>query len=378
MHDADFLVIGGGIAGISVAAELARSGSVRVLEQESHLGSHATGRSAALYAPSFGNDVIRRLTAASGAFFGNPPAGFADHALVRPRGVLHVVSGRQQDLLRSARREWLGAGIEVEQIDPRLARQWVPALRLNYLVAALHEPGALDIDVDHLLQGYLRDLTSRGGSVSRRCQVSSLRCERQQWRVVTTGGEFRARVVINAAGAWADQIAQLAGVARLGLRPLRRTAVIFAPSPHEHVTAWPAVTDLAGTFYFKPEAGKLLASCADETLSEPCDAAADEWDVAVTVERVQQATDLTISRIEHRWAGLRTFTIDRSPVIGFDPEQPSFFWFAGQGGYGIQAAPAMARAAAALALRVAWPEDLAELRLHPAEIARDRPGIASF
>ena len=372
MTDPDFLVIGAGIAGVSVACELARVARVRVLEQESQIGYHATGRSAALYAPAFGNETVRRLTRASGAFFRKPPSGFADYPLIRPRGTLFIASSAQRATLAATLAAFLSHGIRAERVNSRFARERVPALRADYLAEALYETESHDVDVDLLLQGYARGLTSRGGEIVRATAVSSLRFDGGLWHATTDSGEHAAPVVINAAGAWAEQIAAFAGVAPLGLVPLRRTAFTFAPIPHTDVSEWPAVADADEQFYFKPEAGKLLASPADETPSVPCDAAPEEWDVALAVDRVQHATDLTIARVEHRWAGLRTFAADRSPVIGYDTDRPGFFWLAGQGGYGVQTAPAAARAAAALAARQAWPDDLTESQLSPDAISPAR------
>ena len=376
MTDPDFLIIGGGIAGIAAAYELASVARVRVLEQEARLGYHASGRSAALWSTAFGNDTVQLLTRASGPFFRNPPSGFAEHPLIRPRGTLFIANEAQIAALEAAFAALIHGGTRAERVDARSARERVPALREEYVAAAIHEADSQDIDTDLLLQAYARGLKARGGEIVRASAVTSLRYEHGVWRAECDAGRHTARVVVNAAGAWADQVAALASAAPLGLVPMRRTAVIFAPAPHTDSGDWPAVGDIGEQFYFKPDAGRLFASPADETPSVPCDAAPEEWDVALTVERVQRATDLTVPRIEHRFAGLRTFAADRSPVIGYDPEMPGFFWLAGQGGYGLQTAPAAARAAAALATRQSWPADLTELRLSPEALspARLRPG----
>jgi D-arginine dehydrogenase len=372
MATIDFLVIGGGIAGISAAAELARYARVRVLEREPHLGYHSTGRSAAHYQESYGNAVVRGLTIATGPFLRNPPPGFTDHPILTPRGTLLIARPNQLAALRTALAELRADSLPVRELDGNEARNLAPVLRREYVDAALYDPGAADIDVELLLRGYARACKARGGEILQGVTVQALERIDGGWRVATDRGEHQAAVIVNAAGAWADLTAELASIAPLGLTPKRRTALTFAPHPHIDVGSLPLVIDVDEQFYFKADAGNVMASPADETDSAPCDAQPEEWDVAVTVERIQVATDFSIQRILRQWAGLRTFATDRTPVVGYDDSRPGFFWLAGQGGYGMQTSDALARAAAALAAQRPWPSDLEELGLEPAALAPSR------
>jgi D-arginine dehydrogenase len=351
---ADIIVIGAGIAGASVADALAASARVIVLEQEERPGVHATGRSAALFSETYGNEVIRALSRASRAFLADPPDGFCETALIRPRGTLYVASESQIDALGE-----LGAGAPTfERLSGAEARARVPILRPEASVAALCEPGAMDIDVDALHQGFLRRLRRQGGQSVADAAVTALRRSAGGWTATTPKGDFNAPIVINAAGAWADRVAALAGLAPLGLQPKRRTAALI-DGPALDFAGWPMVIDVDETIYFKPDAGRLLISPADETDTEPGDAQPEDLDVAIAADRIERMTTLVVRRIAHRWAGLRTFAPDRTPVCGFDPRAQGFFWLAGQGGYGIQTSPALAALAARLVLRA--PGELAEL-----------------
>jgi D-arginine dehydrogenase len=351
---ADILVIGAGIAGASVADALAPSARVVVLEQEERAGLHSTGRSAALFSETYGNAVIRALSRASRAFLADPPAGFCETPLIRPRGTLYFAAGDQLDELGVLEQD---AGT-LERLTGAEARARVPILRPEACAAALYEPGSMDIDVDALHQGFLRRLRRRGGEFVGDAAVTELRRGQGGWTATTPQGEFSAPVVINAAGAWADRIAVLAGLAPLGLQPKRRTAALI-DGPELDFAAWPLTIDVDETVYFKPDAGRLLISPADETDTEPCDAQAEDIDVAIAADRIERMTTLSVRRIAHRWAGLRTFAPDRTPVCGYDPRAEGFFWLAGQGGYGIQTSPALAALAARLVLRAVG--DLAEL-----------------
>ena len=338
MTDADIIVVGGGIAGLSAAAELAADASVVVLERESHPGYHATGRSAAYFAPSYGNPVVRGATVASEEFFRSPPAGFCEHPLLRPRDCMYVGTREQRHSIGELAREMPA----LKPITPEQARTLVPIFRTDYPACALADSGGGDIDVDALLQGYVRRFRERGSELLTSREVTSLSNRSGLWTVHCGDQQFTAPIVINAAGAWADVLAGMAGLPGIGLSPLRRTACLVDVPDDLDVGDWPLVVDADERFYFKPEAGVLLISPADETPSPPCDAQADELGVAQAVDRFLGVVDLEVRRVSHRWAGLRSFASDRSFVVGFDPAASGFFWLAGQGGYGVQSAPALA------------------------------------
>jgi D-arginine dehydrogenase len=368
---AEILVIGGGIAGASAAAELAGSQRVVLLEAEAQPGYHATGRSAALFFQNYGSRPIRKLTAGSRRFFDEPPEGFAEHPLLAPRGVLIIAREDQLDHLAQQESEASG----LERISGEQARQLVPLLRPEAVHAALYEPTAQDIDVNALHLGYLKRFRARGGTIAGDARVEAMRHDHGVWRVTTRAGHFEAPVVVNAAGAWADEVAALAGLPRVGLSPRRRTAVIVEGPPERAAQSWPLTTCAAESFYFKPESGgKLMISPADETPDNPNDAQPDEMDIAIAVDRFMTAVDLEVRRIEHSWAGLRTFTPDRTPVVGWaDGQRDSgFFWLAGQGGYGIQTAPAMAMLTAALVTDGEMPEPLRAQGLDLATLSPER------
>lgn len=341
---ADILVIGGGMAGIGAAACCSPDAKVVVLEAEPQPGCHATGRSAAIFVANYGNDVIRAATAASHGELANPPDDLAETSLLAPRGELMIATAEEEELFE---RHMAGA-TSTQEITPQEAVGLFPILRPERIARACYEAEASDIDVDRLLQGYLRLLRRQGGKLVTGARVQAIRFNSGAWEVETAAGDFAAPVVVNAAGAWADAVAQLAGLSPLGLTPLRRSAAIL-PAPLGHdVARWPAVVSMAETWYAKPEAGKLMVSPADEDPVEPQDAWADDMVLAEGLERYAQAVTVPVTRVERSWAGLRTFAPDRSPVVGFDPAAEGFFWLAGQGGYGIQTAPALSRLAAAL------------------------------
>ena len=352
----DVIVIGAGMAGASVAAELARSARVALLERESAPGYHTTGRSAALFTTAYGPPAIRALSRASHDFFRGRGPEAPQEALIRPRGALFVARADQLGAAAALEAELGGA---VVPVDPAVATARVPLLREGYVAAALEDRAAADIEVHGLHQHYLRALTARGGTIRLKAEVTGLERSGGDWIVETGAERLCAGIVVNAAGAWADVLARQAGVRPLGLRPLRRTALLVAPPEGVATADWPMVVDVEERFYLKPDAGNLLISPADETPSDPCDAQPDEMDVAICVDRIQSAFDLPVRRIAHKWAGLRSFLPDGVPAVGFDAEAEGFFWLAGQGGYGIQTAPAMARAAAALIEGHALPEDVA-------------------
>ncbi|HEX7760373.1 MAG TPA: FAD-binding oxidoreductase [Caulobacteraceae bacterium] len=373
MDRVEFLVLGSGIAGASAAYELSKSAQVVVAERESAHGVHTTGRSAALYSAAYGNAVIRALTLASRAFYDAPPEGFADYPLLTPRGCLYIATKGQEEALARVEAAAAESGVAMRRLDGASARALCPILREDYLTAAVFEAEAMDIDVQALHQGFLRGTRAHGGEIRLEAEATGLERADGGWAVrFADGSEMLAAVVIDAAGAWADVVAGLAGVAPIGLTPKRRTALILEAPDGVTPGPWPAVIDADEQFYFKPEAGRILASPADETPSEPCDAQPEEWDIAVCVDRVQQAADLPVRRVLRSWAGLRSFVADRSPVIGFDDAAPGFFWLAGQGGYGVQTAPAAGQVAAALALGLDVPRDVARFGVTAAMLAPGR------
>jgi D-arginine dehydrogenase len=372
----DFIVIGAGIAGASAAYALAEHGRVLVLERESQPGYHTTGRSAALFTENYGNRTIRRLTIASGPFLKQPPAGFAEHPILTPRGVLMIARSDQLEALEALYREVAHLGGPVERLDGAAALALLPLLRPGYAAAALYEPDALDIDVNGLHRGFLRAAAARGGKLLADAEVRQAERRRDGlWQLGTGAGVFAAPVVVNAAGAWADEIARLAGVSLVGLQPKRRTAFIFDGPPGLGDRVLPMCIDVEEQFYFKPEAGRFLGSLADETPSPPCDAQPEEIDLAMAVDRIERATIFQIRRLTHRWAGLRSFVADKSLVIGEAGEATGFFWLAGQGGYGIQTSPAAGAALAGLVTTGALPPLLRDTGLAAADLAPDRPGI---
>ncbi len=361
----DFIVIGAGIAGASAAYELANrgrnGGRVALLEREDQPGYHTTGRSAALYIQSYGNAVIRALTVGSWDFYTGPPEGFTDGPLLTPRGMLFVGRPDQIEELDALAAETRPLAPHIQRLDTDAARALVPVLRAETLGGAVFDSKAMEIDVHRLHHGYLRGLKARGGEIVTRAEVRALHPESPGWRVETKAGDFIAPVVVDAAGAWCDEIAELAGAKPVGLVAKRRTAITFDAPTEVDASGWPLTVGVAEDFYFKPDSGRLMGSPADETPMPPCDVQPDELDIAVAVDRIQTATTLEIARIGRSWAGLRTFAADKTTVVGFDPARAGFFWLAGQGGYGIQTAPAMGRLAAALATGATVPEDLAEL-----------------
>lgn len=364
------VVVGAGIAGASVAAELAALGArVLLLEREEQPGYHTTGRSAALFTVSYGPPVIRALSRASA-----PAFRAAGAPLLRQRGAMFVARPDQATALEHLAAELGGA---VKALDAAGARALVPLLRPGHVAAALIDRSAADIDVDALHRGYLRRLADAGGALRCRAEVTGIAPDRAGWRIATTAGELRAEIVVNAAGAWADALAGMAGVGPVGLVPKRRTALLVAPPAGVAVDGWPMTVDVEERFYVKPDAGMLLLSPADETPSAPCDASPEELDIAIAIDRVQQAFDLPVQRVAHRWAGLRSFVADKGPVVGFAPDAPGFFWLAGQGGYGIQSAPALARWAAAVALGRPPPADIADQGVSAAMLAPDRLGLVA-
>jgi D-arginine dehydrogenase len=370
--DADFIVIGAGIAGASAAFELSKQGRVVLLEREDQPGYHTTGRSAALFTESYGNATIRALTRASRAFLERPPEGFASAPLLAPRGALTIATADRHDAFAAALRELSERDDTIREIDLDHAARLFPPLNRAIVRYAHLEPNAMDMDVHAIHQGYLKGARARGGVL-----VTGVRIEAVEpgWRVRAGDATYGAPVVVNAAGAWADEVAALAGVAPIGLVPKRRTVLLFDPPRGIDSAAWPMVIDVDETCYMKPDAGRLLASPADETPSPPTDAQPEEEDIAHAIDRLERFTTLKVARVTHKWAGLRSFVADKTLVAGAAPGASGFFWVAGQGGYGIQTSSAMGRIVAALVAGRGIPSDIADqgvraAALDPARFAR--------
>lgn len=333
----DFLIIGGGIAGNSAADALSPLGSVRLLEAEDHLAHHASGRSAALYEPRYGNPAVVALSLASG-----PALNAA--GVLSPRGIM-VVAG--PDDVAAARAD--AAAMDLAPLSTAEARAMVPILHPDRLAFAAHAPHAWDIDTDRLIQSHARAARSRGARIETRARVTAITAEGTGWRVDWAGGSARTRILVNAAGAWADAIARLAGVAPLGLIPLRRSMARIPAPRGLDPAAWPMVFGAGEAWYMKPDAGALIVSPAEEDpVAEPHDAFTDDMVLAEGLARYEAMMTTPVTRLLASWAGLRSFTPDRVPAIGFAPGAPGFFWLAGQGGYGFQSSAASARLTADL------------------------------
>jgi D-arginine dehydrogenase len=351
--DTDFIVVGGGAAGAAAAAALAARGKVLLLEAEPQAGYHSTGRSAALFTPNYGNAAVRALIAAGRPFFEHPPAWIGRPLLAWRGGV--GIAGPDQAERFGALLALGAADRSIIEIDPADAVRRVPVLRRDPIAFAYHEPAVADIDVAALHQGLLARLRSAGGTIACDAPVIGLERRGSLWEVATPAGRHRAPVVVNAAGAWADRVAGLAGLPGIGLVPKRRTMIVVPLPAGLDTAGWPAVDQIDNDAYLKPETGRLLASPGDATPCEPCDVQPEELDVAIVADWLQRATTLPVARIEGRWAGLRSFVADDTPVVGPDPAAEGFFWLAGQGGYGIMLAPVLGEAIAALATGGALP-----------------------
>lgn len=376
MTDVRFAIIGAGIAGTSLAYRLAEAlGSaddIVLLEREDQPGYHSTGRSAAVYTETYGPPVIRALTAGSRALFDNPPDGFTDHPLLHPLGVLLIGREQAQAQAEKIYKECRALTPNVRLFEPAEISKLVPVLRPEWTTIGVYEPNAMSMDVAAIHQGYLRGFRAMGGNIVTDADVIEIVQANGRWTLTTRASVVQCDVVINAAGAWADEIATKSGLAALGLTPKRRTVLVFQGPDNIDTSGWPLVNDVEETFYFKPDAGRILASPEEETPMPPCDVQPDEYDIAVTVDRIQRATTMQINQIENKWAGLRCFFDDGVPSLGFDERADGFFWLAGQGGYGITTSDAMARLATSQLLGRDMPTDLVDLGVDPSELAPSR------
>jgi D-arginine dehydrogenase len=365
MQSFDIVVIGAGIAGASVAAHLAKSNSVALIDMEERAGYHTTSRSAAMYEPNYGPPPMLAFTRASAAFFKSPPRGFADTPLISPRQSLFFMPEGQEKQAE----ELLTKASALDEISEADARSIYPVLRHDYAQRTFLDRHTADLDVDVLHRGYLRLFKERGGTMVLVCPVTSMERKNGNW---TINGSLTALTVINAAGAWADHVAQLAGAKPAGIVPKRRSIAVVPLPNRKDFANWPMVTDVGETWYSKPQSGKLIVSSADATPVEPHDAYADDMAIAQGIENMMTATTIEVERVEHTWGGLRSFAADGNPVVGYDPSVDGLFWLAGQGGYGIQTAPALSETAAALVLNKKMPEYVMEHGLALADIAPER------
>jgi D-arginine dehydrogenase len=370
--ETDVIVIGAGMAGASVAYFLAPHARVLVLEREAWAGMHSTGRSAALFSETYGSAQVRALTRATRPFLDHPPTGFANAPILTPRGSTVIGTAEDADRVRAAYEAILPYTRDIQLHDAARLRASVPVLRPEAAQIGMHEPRAADIDVNELHQGFLRGLRARGGQLRLDADIRAIERTAAGWEVATQDTIYRAPLLLDAAGAWADQVAGLAGVAPLGLQPKRRSAFLFEAPPGLDVHRWPFVCDIAETFYFKPDAGLLLGSPANADPVAPHDVQPEEYDIALGIHHIEQATTMEIRRPVRTWAGLRSFVADGDLVGGFAPDAPGFFWVAAQGGYGIQTSAAMGEACAHLALGRPLPGHLADAGITASMLAPDR------
>jgi D-arginine dehydrogenase len=368
----DVLVIGGGIAGVSIGYELAQDRSVGLLEMEATLAYHTTGRSVATFLESYGGRTIRLLTTASRAFMEDPPDGFVQ-PLLKPLPLIWVAPHGEVDDLQAMHDSVIEFVPAMRVLSAGEAVEATRVIRPDWVAAGLLEPGASEIDVAALHGGYTCGLRARGGQIHTSAGVTEMQRIDDRWHVTDRAGyEYDAAVVVNAAGSWCDIVGGLAGARPVGIRPLRRTVFTIGPPAGVESHSVPLVADVGVTFYLKPEGSQILCSPADEVPSEPCDARAEEVDIAKAIDVINTATTLDIRHVRSSWAGLRNFVADRSPVAGFDDEVEGLFWFVGQGGYGIQISPALARAGASLVRAGKLPSDLTDRGLGAAALDRRR------
>jgi len=369
----DAVIVGAGIAGASFAHALAPHARVLLLEREAHPGVHSTGRSAAMFMESYGPPQVRALTRASRAFYEQPPAGFAEAPILSARGALYAAWQGQQVALDALLGTLTDTGSVVSRIDADECLQRVPVLRADGLLGGVLEVDAMDIDVHALHQGFLRGARRAGAALWTDAELVQARAASGRWQLELAGGRrVGTRTLVDAAGAWADELAQRCGVAPLGIQPKRRSAFTFAPPAGTDVRPWPTVADVDERWYFKPDAGQLLGSPANADPVSAHDVMPEELDIATGIAAIEAHTALTIRRPTRTWAGLRSFAPDGELVVGWDAQRAAFFWLAGQGGYGIQSAAGAAQLAAALWLGAPLPDALLAhgVQAHALEPAR--------
>jgi len=365
--DDAMLIIGAGIAGASLAWRLARAGRpVVLIEREPQPGMHSTGRSAAMFMESYGPPGVRALTRASRDFYLQPPAGFAEAPLLSPRHALFVATAGQQAALARMQADLAASGTTMVLLNSELLAQAAPALKPDLFQNALLDEQGYDMDVHALLQGFLRGARQAGARLLTGVWPLRAAHDGQRWRVaLSDGNELVAHTVVNAAGAWADELAALFGAVPIGLQPRRRSAFTFRVPEGVDLARWPMVADVDEAWYFKPDAGQLLGSPANADPVPPHDVQPEEFDIALGIHLIQEATSLRIERPTATWAGLRSFVADGDLVIGFDDACPGFFWLAAQGGYGIQSAAGASLLAASLIAGQPLPAELAAHGVEP-------------
>lgn len=365
----DFLIIGGGISGAAAGYELALHGKVAIIEAETHAGYHSTGRSAALYTPNYGPDLVRAISQISLPFLQQPPSGFTEHSLLSPRGMLTVLptdtEHTQQTLLDRTGANFIG-------LTQEQTLNMVPFLRANRVGGAIYEEGVLDMDVGSLHQGYLRGFKQRGGTLLTNTRVTSIVRNSSHWEIASDHAQYHGRVLVNAAGAWADEVGVMAAASTIGLEPKRRTAILIDMPDNVGNGLIPAMDFHRIDNYIKPESGKLMVSPGDETPVKAQDIQPEEMDIAVLVDWLEKETTIDVTRIEHSWAGLRNFVADGTPVVGYDNAIEDFFWLAGQGGYGIMMSAPLARASAAILTKNQLPKDFVDVGIDKYQLSVKR------
>ena len=379
MTHSDILIIGGGIAGMSAAYFLTKTGkSVTVLEREDQPGYHSTGRSAALYSETYGPKIIRKMSTASRDFFLNPPAGFTENPILTPRGIIMYAGPGEEAELDALISEGRANGANFTELTPDALKEIVPILNTDLIAKGAHEPDAMDIDVHALHWGFIRQFKAVGGNLVIKADVSAIAKAGDNWQITLANGDVHSgAILVNAAGAWADDIATKAGVKPLGIVPKRRTAVMVDAPDGMDIHGLPMVAALDESLYFKEDAGRLLVSPADKTPTEAHDVQPEELDIAIAIDRLMTATSVVVRRAGESWAGLRSFFADGDPVSSFDPQDDSFYWLAGQGGYGIQTAPAMGEYAASLICGNGIPAHMEKLGVSEDALSASRPTLAS-
>ena len=366
----DFIVIGGGFAGVSAASFLSKHGKVVLLEMESSLAYHTSGRSAAMLVENYGSAGARPLVKAARPFLENPPEGSVDSPLLSPRPIMWVADSTGTDDLLSQAEMGRQNGSVNEELSAEEVLDRFPAMDPDWVKGGLIENSGADIDVAALHQAFVRIARRNETEISTNAKVESITRDGRQWVVELAGRVVSAPVVVNGAGAWGDVVAEMAGVTPLGLQPYRRTAFMVPGS--EESSAWPMIVEIREEWYLKPDGVQFLCSLAEENPSEPTDARPRIEDVALAIERINTATTLDIKTVNSQWSGLRTFAPDRDLVIGEDPTAPGFYWLVGQGGIGVQTSPAYGALLASLVTDNPLPEGFDAVGVDPERTAPAR------